>query len=152
MSKVYILLVALPLLATSCSKQAEFLYNDGAVELAGRRLNVQVADQIEEQQQGLSGRAGISENEGMLFIYDRPIRAGFWMKDMLFPIDIVWIREGRVVDLSLLAAPEPGKPDHELKVYFPKTEVDQVLEVAGGWVTGNNLTIGDEVSVSIIDH
>src|SRR3989344_7332267 len=61
------------------------------VKIAGQEVKVELALTPEEQTQGFSGRSGLGENEGMLFVFDTPGKYGFWMKDMLFPIDIIWL-------------------------------------------------------------
>lgn len=98
--------------------------------LQNRTYQVQVARTEEEQAQGLSGIADISANEGMLFILDAPKKASFWMKDMLFAIDLYWIRNGQVVGVEKnMQPPPPGTAYSELKIYNSPTEVDAVLEV-----------------------
>lgn len=140
---------AIMFLAASCNVPIASVYGDGTVELARKKINIQVADEPLERQLGLSGRESLGSSEGMLFSFDMPQSAGFWMKDMLFPIDIIWIRDGQVVDLSLNAQPEPGKMDTQLKIYRPKSQIDTVLELQAGWVTKNNLSIGDEVKIRL---
>ena len=67
----------------------------------GVALDVEIADTRERQIQGLSGRESLGENSGMLFVYEEPGLPGIWMKDMNFPIDIVWITsEKRIVSTS----------------------------------------------------
>jgi len=148
-SKLPVLIAGMMLLAASCNRSTTqttmSTYNDGYVELAGQLVNVEVADDSQEMQRGLSGRESISEDEGMLFVYSSGTVPGFWMKDMLMPIDIIWIRNGRVVAISEQVQPEPGIPDDQLKIYNPGTQVDHVLEVQAGWSGKNGLKIGDEV-------
>src|SRR4051812_34888171 len=55
------------------------------------KFNLLVAKSETERQKGLSGRKSLSQNQGMIFIFDHPDKYGFWMKDMLFPIDIIYI-------------------------------------------------------------
>lgn len=148
MNKVFALTAAIAFAATSCNpKIAEPSFNDAQVEINYKNLNVFVADQPEEQRLGLSIRDQLPESEGMVFTYDQLQKPSFWMKGMKFPIDIIWIRNNRVVDLSLYLQPEPGKEDRQLKLYTPKTEVDMVLEVSSGWATKNDIQLGDEVKL-----
>lgn len=148
MNKLLLFLISVLFLAAGCNgPKPTSLYSEGTVEFAGKKINVQIADEPDEQRLGLGGRESIGENEGMLFTYDRPEHTSFWMKGMQFPIDIIWIREGKVVDLTLSAQPEPGKRDYELKLYRPKTEIDAVLEVQAGWAIKNNVKIGDPVVI-----
>ena len=52
---------------------------------------VEVADTGEKRSQGLAGRDGLEENQGMWFRFDQPGQYGFWMKGMKFSLDFVWI-------------------------------------------------------------
>jgi hypothetical protein len=117
------------------------------VNLAGKTLTVQVAATALEQASGLSTFESLDESHGMLFPTDPPGRPAFWMKNMKFPIDIVWIKGNEVVDLSLNAEPEPDKQDYQLMTYVPQREVDVVLELKAGWATKNNVKIGDPVVI-----
>jgi len=55
----------------------------------------------------LGGRLWLSAHQGMLFVYQTPARQCFWMKDMLFPIDIIWVNaQQTVVRVALQVRPE----------------------------------------------
>lgn len=101
-----------------------------------------------EQARGLSGRAGLGRNEGMLFLFGHPSGQNFWMKDMKFPIDIIWIGGGKVLGFAENAVPEPGIPLLRLKIYSSPAGVDTVLEVNSGTVLKDNIKVGDAVVVS----
>jgi uncharacterized membrane protein (UPF0127 family) len=92
-------------------------------------FDVELADTPERQRRGLSGRASLAPGQGMLFVYDEPEPRGFWMPDMRFDIDIVWIRAGRIVHVeSEVPHAVAGAPP----VYRPREPADLVLEVAAG--------------------
>ena len=63
------------------------------IEINDKEIAVEVAATAETRSKGLSGRGSLEEGTGMLFIFDSPAQYGFWMKDMNFAIDIVWIDE-----------------------------------------------------------
>jgi uncharacterized protein len=65
--------------------------NDKTVQIGSHKVAVELATTEVQRERGLGGRACITPNEGMLFIFDKPGHYSFWMKDMHFPIDIVWI-------------------------------------------------------------
>lgn len=65
-----------------------------------RTISAYVARSESEKARGLSGRLGLKKNEGMLFIFEAAERYGFWMKDIRFPIDIIWIRDRKIVGLE----------------------------------------------------
>lgn len=94
------------------------------------------------QARGLSGRTLLAANAGMLFIFDAPQLTGFWMKDMFFPIDIIWITDNRVVGFVEHAQPD-DRP--ERTIYYPPVSIDTVLEVPSGTITRSGIHIGDAV-------
>lgn len=117
------------------------------VVIGSTKIYVTVADSEEERKQGLSGKAELGETEGMLFVFEtKDVYPGFWMRGMLFPIDIIWINDGKVSKIDKdLAVPAEGTPDSELKVYYPDKPVDYVLEVNAGFSDKNDIQVGDAV-------
>ncbi|MDO8537023.1 MAG: DUF192 domain-containing protein, partial [bacterium] len=95
---------------------------------------------------GLSGRESLNEGEGLLFLFDGFGNYGIWMKDMKFAIDIVWIKNDRVVGFAENVAPEPGKELWSLKLHYPPEPVDKVLEFNAGSVQRSGIKIGDRFS------
>lgn len=90
----------------------------------------------------------MKENEGMLFVYDGPSRQGFWMKDMKFPIDIIWlngtgsivhIEENLTPCISSLICPS----------YSPDKEAQYVLETVTGFSRRHQLEIGTDVDIEL---
>lgn len=106
-------------------------------------VSVELAVTSEAQQRGLSGRAVLPPTQGMLFIFAAPGVPSFWMKDMQFPIDIIWINNQTVVDVSE-NVPVP-KNFWELPTYSPSSPVTHVLEVNAGWASANGVQIGDQL-------
>jgi uncharacterized protein len=122
-------------------------YSDGTINLAGRSISFELADTAREQEQGLSGREAIEENQGMLFLFPVPDFPSFWMRDMNFAIDIVWIKGDEVVGISADVPNEPGVPLNKLKTYSPKKPADRVLELKAGWAARNGLKVGDKIEI-----
>lgn len=93
------------------------------------------------QARGLSGREGLGENQGMLFIFPKSGIYPFWMKDMKFAIDIIWVSEfGRVVYIKKNATPE-SYPD----LFTSEDLAKYVLEVPTGFAQKHNLMPGDTI-------
>jgi uncharacterized membrane protein (UPF0127 family) len=98
---------------------------------------------------GLGSRQSLPDDRGMLFVFPEPGLHGFWMKDMLISIDIIWISDGgRVVDVQT-AQPEPGVADPQLKRYNPSGEAKYVLEVRAGLADEKGVQVGDEVQIEL---
>lgn len=111
-------------------------------------VRVEIASSIPTQKTGLSGRASLPDGTGMLFVFSRAARHAIWMKDMRFAIDIIWIRNGVVVDIAP-NVPAPTQPEQVegLRIYQPRLEADRVLEVPAGFSAEHGLKIGDTVVV-----
>lgn len=116
------------------------------IKVAETLIKVELAKNDKERAQGLSERPGLPENEGMLFVFTEDSRPRFWMKDMRFAIDIVWINDGKIsqIDKNILP-PEPGTAEQDLTLFLPNDPVDYVLEVAAGTANANLWQIGDPV-------
>jgi hypothetical protein len=113
------------------------------VAIGGKVFQVELADTPDKREAGLSGREGLDDNEGMLFIYNRPQRPSFWMKDMLFPLDIVWIKNKKVIGVEKNIQPQDLQPPD---VLTPETEVDMVLELNAGAIEKDGIKMEDEIS------
>lgn len=116
------------------------------VEIAGVPILAEVADTPRLRIKGLSGRDSIPESYGMLFVFESADRHGIWMKGMKFPLDVVWIKNGMVVDMeeNLLPLQNPQK---DPPVYRPDVPADLILEVNAGFLKKEEVVIGDEVKI-----
>ena len=111
------------------------------VKIAGQSVKVDLALTPLEQEQGLSGRTELGPNEGMLFVFDTPGKYSFWMKDMLFPIDMIWLApDSRVVYVK-----KDARPESYPESFTPDEEAKYVLEIESGFSDKNNLKVGDRV-------
>jgi uncharacterized membrane protein (UPF0127 family) len=110
-----------------------------AVIVAGSHtIPVTIADTDLLRERGLSGTATLATGTGKFFTFDRPGRYGFWMKDMQYSLDIVWINASmRVVGVVEQAAPETYPSS-----FYPPSDVQYVLEVNGGEAKADGLVEG----------
>lgn len=98
------------------------------VTVNNKTITVEIADAPAERRRGLSGRASLPTGTGLLFIFDKPGYHGFWMKEMNFPIDILWLDDDfKIVDSWLNAEPASYP-----KVFTPKIKTRYVLETNPG--------------------
>lgn len=111
------------------------------VEIAGKTIQIELADTEKEREQGLSGHNPLLDNEGMFFIFEKPEIYPFWMKDMLFPIDIIWINQ----DFKVNYIEKNALPESYPKSFSPNDPALYVLEVNAGFSEKNNLKIGETV-------
>lgn len=118
-------------------------FRQSRVTIGGKTVKVEVAQSIKDKEKGLSGRAGLPEGSGMLFVFPKPDYYGFWMKDMNFPIDIIWIgQDYKVVDVSADVSPATFP-----KIFLPKEPAQFVLEVNSGWSKETKVMVGDSAKV-----
>ena len=116
------------------------------VRVGGLTIRAEVARTSEERAQGLSGRDSLSRDAGMLFVLDEERQPGFWMKDMRFPLDFIWIsRDRRVVDLTE-NVPDPETAGETVSGIRPDTPALYVLEVNAGVVQEYGVQVGGAVS------
>jgi uncharacterized membrane protein (UPF0127 family) len=140
--------IAIAVVASGVLAFAQARLNPATVEIGDRvKVRVAVADNPATRERGLSGKDGLAADEGMLFIFDEPNRHAFWMKDMKFAIDILWIQDGAVADITTDV--RPSAPGEELQLYFPVVPVDHVLEVPAGFAKAHGLRTGMPVAVRV---
>ena len=101
-------------------------------------------------QLGLSDRLSMAEDQGMLFDFGTPQMPEFWMNDMNFPLDFLWINSGKIIGVTADAPAAPRNPDgsfndSNLPLYPPPSPVDEVIEVNAGWAQKNSIAVGDAV-------
>ena len=120
---------------------SQHILGEYPLTINGTTFSVELAITPREWELGLSGRAMLSDKKGLLFFFDHSDRYGFWMPDMHFAIDIVWIsRDWRIVDISPNIAPESYPT-----VFKPSTPAQYVLEVPAGSAWRYAWKAGDRV-------
>ncbi len=119
------------------------------VTVGGVNLITSLSTTPDAQSKGLAIRDSLNENEGMLFIFETPQKYSFWMKDMKFPIDIIWInQDGKIVHIEknlppcVFLLPCPS--------YTPKDDSLYVLEVVSNFTNKFNINVGDPVDSKVI--
>lgn len=106
-------------------------------------LRVMVADDVTERTMGLSGVEQLPETHGLLFVFDTLDQHGIWMKDMYFPIDIIWLDEtGQIVDIKSNAT-----PDSYPNIFRPTAPARFVIETNAHFADSFNIKPGDHVDL-----
>ena len=119
------------------------------VKIVDSKISVEVVKDNESIRKGLSGRLSMEEDRGMLFVFSIPGIYRFWMPDMHFPIDIIWIADGKIIGAEKNVSPEfnPASP----RFYTPTKPIQYVLEANAGFVEAGKIKSGDEVFFYNID-
>lgn len=121
-----------------------FFWPKADLYLKGKHLTVLVANNRGHQYKGLGGRNDLGKYDGMLFVYGEKRRLGVVMRNMRFPIDVVWFNDGEVVDIAPNLQMEPGVAEEDLRLYRPRMDANVFLELPAGWVKAYDLEIGDK--------
>jgi len=108
-------------------------------------VEVDVMRTFEEMQRGLQGRDGLAEGKGMLFVFEQNGFHRFWMKEMKFAIDILWLNsQGEIITV----APDcPACVNDPCEVYAPTQEARYVLEVPSGYTLAHHWKLGDRLKL-----
>jgi uncharacterized membrane protein (UPF0127 family) len=109
----------------------------------GHTITVEVADTTVSRARGLSYRQTLAPDHGMIFFFDTPRQQSFWMKGMQFPIDIIFIRDHRVV---FVASRVPVPDGTSVPTISPSEPADTVLEVPAGSADAWGVRVGMAIS------
>lgn len=116
-------------------------YNTIPVTVGSKVFIADIADTEALHELGLSGRSTLGSEEAMLFVFPFPGRYSFWMKDMNFPIDMIWLdQDGTVVSIAARATPQSFP-----KSFTPTADSTFVIELPADTVTLQNIKIGDRL-------
>lgn len=110
-------------------------------EIKGHKFNFELAVSQEERERGLSGKDELCQNCGMLFVFPKSGKYNFWMRDMRFGLDIIWINEGKIVYI------EKNVALSDQRVLSSQKNADLVLEINAGLSDKYGISPGDEVKI-----
>jgi uncharacterized membrane protein (UPF0127 family) len=122
------------------------------VEIGTHVFTAEVAKSESEKEIGLSSRSSIAEDRGMIFIFDTPGMYSFWMKKMQFPLDLIFIKDDKIVTIFKQVTPPPSDidiADNQLPIYTPQSDINKVLEINSGLVDKYGIKVGDTVKTTL---
>jgi uncharacterized protein len=114
------------------------------IKLGDIPIKAELAITNEEREMGLSGKESLPEGTGMLFVFENPGIYGIWMKDMKFPIDILWLDQ----DKRIITIKEQVSPDTFPQVFYSEGSAKYVLELPSGFSERNRIDTGLLMSLS----
>jgi uncharacterized membrane protein (UPF0127 family) len=135
---VAVFVAVLALALAGCADDAS---DTTLVRLDGVPIDVVVADTSAEHLRGLQGAESLEDGEGMLFVWEEPAVRTFAMKDVSFPIDVIFFDESQNV-----TAIEPLDPGDEHRVTSP-SPTRYVLETPQGWAERIGITVGEPLVI-----
>jgi len=145
-----LLLVVMILSLAGCGRVAvELDSNQVALKLPdGYLIKADVANTAPLREQGLSGRVSLAPDAGMWFVFEQDGTYPFWMPEMNFPIDIIWVgSDFKVAEVVRNVSPEPGVDKPQLKRYTNRLPVRYVLEVPSGTSLEHKVGIGSRLEL-----
>lgn len=143
-TKKYLAILAVTVVSVVLTMAIFVKMKSPVVRVKGHELSLIIAKTEKDKQVGLSKYKSISDNKGMLFVFDTPGDYRFWMKDMKFPIDIIYIKDNKIVTIYPNVE-NPKSPNDDLPIYSPTESADKVLEVKSNLSSRYNLAVGDPV-------
>jgi uncharacterized protein len=124
-------------------------YLRAKVSIEGFELSAEIPVTGELMSKGLSVKNQLRENESMLFVFQESSRHAFWMKDMKFPIDIIWLdSNSKIVHIEENLVPCPLVlicPSHA-----PKANSQYVLETTAGFAQRHNISLGTNIKIELL--
>jgi len=112
-------------------------------------LKVEVAQSNSELERGLQYRETMPRDEGMLFVFPQDVQAGFWMKNTLLPLDMIWLNEGKKV--VYIEKNAPPCLQENCPVYGPQETIRYVVEANAGFADANNIQVGQDATVFLVN-
>lgn len=130
----------------SLSAQEVKIQENIVVTINNIEIPVEIANTFEQRSSGLSFRSSLEKNTGMLFVFENPEPVSFWMYEMNFPLDIIWINNGEIVGIERnVPYPTSDTKTENLPTYPSPGNVGLVLEINAN--EGSSFIIGDKVEI-----
>ena len=115
----------------------------GTLHINQQVINVEIAENNQEWYQGLSNRDNLCDACGMYFIFPTKDKLDFVMRDMKFPLDIIFIEDDKIINIAANLAPEGSDTKN---IYSSLSKANRVLEVNAGYCEKYGIKEGDLIS------
>ena len=108
------------------------------ISLGDTSISADIADTDALREQGLSGRKSLTDTEGMLFVFQEDGEHSFWMKEMLFSLDMIWLS----ADKTVVYIQKNATPESYPATFSPHTASRYVIEVPAGFAVRHHVVVG----------
>jgi uncharacterized membrane protein (UPF0127 family) len=132
---------------TSQSNSGQSLPISAQATIGDQQIQLEVAQTPQQQATGLMFRSELSDGRGMLFEFEPARPVSFWMRNVLIPLDMVFLLDGEV---QAIAANVPPCTTATCPTYGPEGAVNQVIELRGGRAAELGLQVGDQITIEFL--
>ncbi|MEI7473484.1 MAG: DUF192 domain-containing protein [bacterium] len=112
------------------------------VKINDVKVSLEVADNDKDRETGLMNRKTLSEHQGMLFLFDKTQEVYFWMKNVNFPLDMLFVRKNKIVNFY---SKVPTCKATTCPIYPSSEQVDSVIELKSGFCEKYKIKIGQKI-------
>lgn len=148
LKKWHLVLFAVILVSAIVFKIYQAMWPKATVQIGGETFKVLVANTLQHQIEGLSNKKDMGAYGGMLFVFSDSGQHAMVMRDMNFPLDIIWLNGNKIVEIAPNLQPEPGRTDAQLTPFFSSQPSNMVLELPAGFMERTGIKIGDTVEIT----
>lgn len=134
---------------TQATQSPQVLPLTARIVVADQTIDLEVASTPQQQEIGLMFRTELLPNRGMLFPFQPARAVGFWMKNTLIPLDMVFLRQGIIQKIEAQVPPCTADPCPSYGPLF-NVDIDQVIELRSGRATELGLKEGDRLTVEFL--
>lgn len=131
------------------AQQAQFSYATTTISAPNGNIVAQIADTTDEETQGLSDRTDLPEGTGMLFAFDSVTTQYMWMKDMNFPLDMVWLDQNKKVTYIAADVTPQSYMQNPPEIFYSPTPALYVIEIPSGDANRLGITVGKTLSFAL---
>lgn len=142
LKKSHLILLGILVASAVLLRLWQFHYSNTTIILKGQELQVLLAKTPKQWYRGLGKRESLGKMNGMLFLFPFHEKHGIVMRDMQFPLDIIWLSGGVIVDMAPNVPVEPQD-----RPYLPRMTGNAVLELPAGSIERYGLRLGDRLEV-----
>ncbi len=125
-------------------QQGQMLPITAAAEMAGKTIQLEVAQTPEQQAIGLMFRESLADDRGMLFPFAQERIASFWMKNVSISLDMIFLNGNQIVSIAADVPPCKAEP---CPIYGPGALVNKVIELRGGRAKELGIKAGDKIMI-----
>lgn len=148
MKKLFLVIFVLCIIFVVAIFWLKLFIQHPTLTIRNQTFSLLLATTTQQQQLGLGERASLPNDSGMYFIFQKPDYYSFWMKGMKFPLDIIFLRNNKIIAVYMNIQP-PSSHEVNLPTYSSAQPADAVLEINAGLAKRYHFQKGDMVKLNL---